>query len=342
MIKYYRLKNYLNASHFVVFNGRKGNVHPHTWEFSALLVSCTEEVTKFTDTERKISAIFEPYQNKVLNDVAPFDSINPSLENMTEYFIGRIEKAVEGFGYKLVEVEGSETPVRTFGVRIDDSMPSNEKKHISTESKKENEESSYKSNEKNDSYSDDCKSENDADAEDNGVYEDDDDDSDDASDDDDADPERYMYEDDDFIDDIYDTDMDNYSQSNIDMDNYSKSNIKRLDDELSDKVDVITDKILDSLISKIYDRMSSIFVGKVNNRRPSNLKNGEKERKKFNNEKYKKINKSKVIRSKRAESDNFTNKNAKRNIVKSESRINRHRRNPNVDVKKLIDKLEKL
>lgn len=326
MIKYYRLKNYLNASHFVVFNGRKGNVHPHTWEFSALLVSCTEEVTKFTDTERKISAIFEPYQNKVLNDVAPFDSINPSLENMTEYFIGRIEKAVEGFGYKLVEVEGSETPVRTFGVRIDDSMPSNEKK---------------------DSYSDDCKNENDADvedaeAEDNDVYEDDDDNSDDASDDDDADPDRYMYEDDDFIDDIYDTDMDNYSQSNIDMDNYSKSNTKRPDDELSDKVDVITDKILDSLISKIYDRMSSIFVGKVNNRKPSNLKNGEKDRKKFNNEKYKRINKSKVISNKRIGLDNYTNKNVKRNIVKSESRINRHRRNSNVDVKKLIDKLEKL
>lgn len=326
MIKYYRLKNYLNASHFVVFNGRKGNVHPHTWEFSALLVSCTEEVTKFTDTERKISAIFEPYQNKVLNDVAPFDSINPSLENMTEYFIGRIEKAVEGFGYKLVEVEGSETPVRTFGVRIDDSMPSNEKK---------------------DYYSDDCKNENDADvedaeAEDNDVYEDDDDNSDDASDDDDADPDRYMYEDDDFIDDIYDTDMDNYSQSNIDMDNYSKSNTKRPDDELSDKVDVITDKILDSLISKIYDRMSSIFVGKVNNRKPSNLKNGEKDRKKFNNEKYKRINKSKVISNKRTGLDNYTNKNVKRNIVKSESRINRHRRNSNVDVKKLIDKLEKL
>lgn len=326
MIKYYRLKNYLNASHFVVFNGRKGNVHPHTWEFSALLVSCTEEVTKFTDTERKISAIFEPYQNKVLNDVAPFDSINPSLENMTEYFIGRIEKAVEGFGYKLVEVEGSETPVRTFGVRIDDSMPSNEKK---------------------DSYSDDCKNENgadveDAEAEDNDVYEDDDDNSDDASDDDDADPDRYMYEDDDFIDDIYDTDMDNYSQSNNDMDNYSNLNTKRLDDELSDKVDVITDKILDSLISKIYDRMSSIFVGKVNNRKLSNLKNGEKDRKKFNNEKYKRINKSKVISNKRAGLDNYTNKNAKRNIVKSESRINRHRRNSNVDVKKLIDKLEKL
>ena len=126
------------------------------------------------------------------------------------------------------------------------------------------------------------------------------------------------------------------------MDNYSKSNTKRPDDELSDKVDVITDKILDSLISKIYDRMSSIFVGKVNNRKPSNLKNGEKDRKKFNNEKYKRINKSKVISNKRTGLDNYTNKNVKRNIVKSESRINRHRRNSNVDVKKLIDKLEKL
>lgn len=130
MIKYYRLKNYLNASHFVVFNGRKGNVHPHTWEFSTLLVSTTEEITKFTDTEKKISAIFEPYQNRVLNELAPFDSINPSLENMTEYFIKRIEKAVEGLGYKLVEVEGSETPVRTFGIRVSDDFMDIKKKNI--------------------------------------------------------------------------------------------------------------------------------------------------------------------------------------------------------------------
>ena len=35
MIRYYRIKAYLNASHFVVFDGKKGNVHPHTWEFVA-------------------------------------------------------------------------------------------------------------------------------------------------------------------------------------------------------------------------------------------------------------------------------------------------------------------
>jgi 6-pyruvoyltetrahydropterin/6-carboxytetrahydropterin synthase len=119
MVRYYRLKNYLNASHFVVFNGIKGEVHPHTWEFSALLYSTGNEITKFTDTEKAIRSIFDPYQNKVINDLKPFDEIVPSLENITEYFVKRIQEAVKPFGYRLVEFEGSETPVRTYGVLLE-------------------------------------------------------------------------------------------------------------------------------------------------------------------------------------------------------------------------------
>ena len=120
MVRYYRLKNYLNASHFVIFNGIKGEVHPHTWEFSALLYSTGNEITKFTDTEKAIRSIFDPYQNRIINDMRPFDEIVPSLENITEYFVGRIQEAVEPFGYRLVEFEGSETPVRTYGVLLED------------------------------------------------------------------------------------------------------------------------------------------------------------------------------------------------------------------------------
>lgn len=120
MVRYYRLKNYLNASHFVIFNGVKGEIHPHTWEFSALLYSTGNEITKFTDTEKAIREIFDPYQNKVMNDLRPFDEIVPSLENITEYFVSRIQVAVQQFGYRLVEFEGSETPVRTYGVLLED------------------------------------------------------------------------------------------------------------------------------------------------------------------------------------------------------------------------------
>ncbi len=136
MVRYYRLKNYLNASHFVVFNGIKGEVHPHTWEFSALLYSTGNEITKFTDTEKAIRSIFDPYQNKVINDLRPFDEIVPSLENITEYFVKRIQEAVKPFGYRLVEFEGSETPVRTYGVLLENRNMSAEFHH---ESQKESE-----------------------------------------------------------------------------------------------------------------------------------------------------------------------------------------------------------
>jgi 6-pyruvoyltetrahydropterin/6-carboxytetrahydropterin synthase len=133
MVRYYRLKNYLNASHFVVFNGIKGEVHPHTWEFSALLYSTGNEITKFTDTEKAIRSIFDPYQNKVINDLKPFDEIVPSLENITEYFVKRIQEAVKPFGYRLVEFEGSETPVRTYGVLLENRNMSIEPHHESQE-----------------------------------------------------------------------------------------------------------------------------------------------------------------------------------------------------------------
>ncbi|MCR4781765.1 MAG: 6-carboxytetrahydropterin synthase [Lachnospiraceae bacterium] len=134
MIRYYRLKNYLNASHFVIFNGVKGEVHPHTWEFSALLYSTGDEIQKFTNTEKAIDKIFEPYQNHILNELAPFDAIVPSLENITEYFVGRIAEAVKPFGYKLIELEGSETPVRTYGVRLDKKISLSETSDANVES----------------------------------------------------------------------------------------------------------------------------------------------------------------------------------------------------------------
>ena len=62
--------------------------------------------------------IFEPYQNQVMNDHDPFCAIIPSLENMTEYFATQIAEAVKPMNYHLRRFEGSETPVRTYGVRF--------------------------------------------------------------------------------------------------------------------------------------------------------------------------------------------------------------------------------
>jgi 6-pyruvoyltetrahydropterin/6-carboxytetrahydropterin synthase len=118
MLRYYRIKAYLNANHFVVFDGKKGKTHPHTWEFVATVYTRNDSIVKFTDTEKAIMAVFEPYQDRVLNEVEPFAVIIPSLENITEYFATNIAQAVKPFDFHLRRFEGSETPVRTYGVRF--------------------------------------------------------------------------------------------------------------------------------------------------------------------------------------------------------------------------------
>ena len=118
MLRYYRIKAYLNASHFVVFDGKKGDIHPHTWEFVATVYTTGDDIIKFTEPEKIIMKIFESYQNQVMNDHDPFCAIIPSLENMTEYFATQIAEAVKPMNYHLRRFEGSETPVRTYGVRF--------------------------------------------------------------------------------------------------------------------------------------------------------------------------------------------------------------------------------
>ncbi len=118
MLRYYRIKAYLNANHFVVFDGKKGKTHPHTWEFVATVYTKNDSIVKFTDTEKAIMSVFEPYQDRVLNEIDPFSAIIPSLENITEYFATNISEAVKPFDFHLRRFEGSETQVRTDGVRF--------------------------------------------------------------------------------------------------------------------------------------------------------------------------------------------------------------------------------
>lgn len=118
MIRYYRIKSYLNASHYVIFDGKKGETHPHTWEFVTTVYTAGDNIYKFSGPEKAIVKVFEKYQNQVLNDIAPFEELVPSLENITEYFASQISQAVLPFDFRLRRFEGSETPVRTYGVRF--------------------------------------------------------------------------------------------------------------------------------------------------------------------------------------------------------------------------------
>lgn len=116
----YRFKFYLNANHFIIINGVEGETHPHTWEFTIDILMDNDEFVQFNEYENAINAFFDKYQNRVMNDFAPFDHIIPTLENMSEYFILEIRKLVDMHNGHLVKMESSETPTRSYIISFED------------------------------------------------------------------------------------------------------------------------------------------------------------------------------------------------------------------------------
>lgn len=109
----YRVKMYLNARHYIYIDGNKGEAHPHTWEFSLYVRFVEGTFMEFTKLEKSINALLDPYQNQTLNDIEPFDSLVPTLENMIDYFSDLFAKEIDSMGGVLLQVSASETPTRT-------------------------------------------------------------------------------------------------------------------------------------------------------------------------------------------------------------------------------------
>ncbi len=122
MIYQYRYKFYLNANHFVIIGGKKGEPHSHCFELTAIVASLADggRTVAFNDIERAIEGILSPYQNKLLNDVPPFDTVIPTLENICRHFKNEIAERMRGLGWVLLSIEASETPSRSFVLTIDD------------------------------------------------------------------------------------------------------------------------------------------------------------------------------------------------------------------------------
>lgn len=110
----YRLKFYLNARHHIIIGDQKSDTHPHTWEFALTILIRRKEFVEFNIFEQKINAYLDKYQDQIINYIEPFDSINPTLENMVDYFAGVFSEIISEIGGELLCVEGSEGPSRSY------------------------------------------------------------------------------------------------------------------------------------------------------------------------------------------------------------------------------------
>ena len=118
----YKFKFYLNARHGIYKNGVMGETHPHTWEIVINVVKGRDETVKFHHLEHRVEEFLSAYQDKTLNDVPPFDMINPTLENICEYFKEELTKILNRNGWIFLMMEISESPSMSYVVSlIDDS-----------------------------------------------------------------------------------------------------------------------------------------------------------------------------------------------------------------------------
>lgn len=120
MFRQYKYKFYLNANHSIMINGNQGQVHPHTWELAINIAQLNQDFQEFSNIEKCIEALLEPYQDKYLNEVAPFDRINPTLENICDFFKDVFEEELIRLDYILLTIEISETPTRSYILNLVD------------------------------------------------------------------------------------------------------------------------------------------------------------------------------------------------------------------------------
>ena len=114
----YKFKFYMDARHAIYIGGKLGEVHPHTWEIVLHVVKGKEN--------------FEPFQNNYLNDMKPFDILNPTIENVCLYFKEKLQEILNAMGWIFLMIEMSETPGRTYVISMLDEQEMEQNQTVQT------------------------------------------------------------------------------------------------------------------------------------------------------------------------------------------------------------------
>ncbi|MHC4887414.1 MAG: 6-carboxytetrahydropterin synthase QueD [Planctomycetota bacterium] len=97
------------AHRLVGYEGLCENLHGHNWKVDVTVKSPTLNdlgmVIDFKDLKAMVGEIMEGFDHKYLNDIAPFDEINPTTENLSRVIAEVLQS-------KLPE------PVRVHSIRV--------------------------------------------------------------------------------------------------------------------------------------------------------------------------------------------------------------------------------
>ena len=128
----YKFKFYINASHAIYIGGKVGERHPHTWEIVLSALKIQQDFVQFDQVEQQIDEFIEHFQGRYMNEISPFDLVNPTLENCCEYFKDQIGELLRREGWLLLMIEMSETPTRSYVINLLDESGDDQSKDLET------------------------------------------------------------------------------------------------------------------------------------------------------------------------------------------------------------------
>ena len=118
------VEQHFDAAHYLRnYRGKCENIHGH--RFKVIATIQTEKLNEiglaydFTDLKRHLKEILERYDHTCLNDIAPFDSINPSAENIAATIYSELKEKLSADPVTLTCVETWESPEQGVAYRPD-------------------------------------------------------------------------------------------------------------------------------------------------------------------------------------------------------------------------------
>jgi 6-pyruvoyltetrahydropterin/6-carboxytetrahydropterin synthase len=95
------------------YKGKCENVHGHNYRVQVMVrgeqLDSTGLLMDFVDLRKGIKGLVERLDHRFLNDLAPFDKVNPSAENLAKYFSDELEAQVRERGLRVQAVTVWET-----------------------------------------------------------------------------------------------------------------------------------------------------------------------------------------------------------------------------------------
>ena len=80
------------------YRGKYENVHGHNYRVEVTVagddVDSTGLLVDFVELKQRLDGVIAYLDHRFINDLAPFDKINPSAENIARYFFQEIEKGL--------------------------------------------------------------------------------------------------------------------------------------------------------------------------------------------------------------------------------------------------------